>query len=668
MYPSNLPRKRKRAPPKGLPKGGDYLRDQRSHRSFGDDDDGGDEEVDEDEDGDDDGGDDAGRKSRRRLDDNDGNNDSGNNLDREVGNRTYPAQRPTSANVGSAARASGTTTTTTTTTSTRSSPRPAARLRAVAASSSSGAASAGRAHAPGAVERRTNGGTFLARMRRDDDGSRRATMVAVDDDVVLSSNVDIPRIDGGGTYDEPPPVALLPTRSFSHRGRGGMHPILLSFAVACIVAMCSIVALIATIAVAYANTYEHEYAILRMEAIAHDISIESNEARSREAYEHVVTRAELRAALIRLDESRDEAMRLREGMRSDANAREVENRDRDASMRALTAHLNEYASSKDEAWSRLRELSEENGDLKRALAESERMRDASRSREARLADDVEDLTRRMDAASRDGDELTRRIDALRAEANDASARCDVLRRDHEGMSDSFLSPILAYVAGLQLSSDRQHSIILDLTSLVHSLRASLEVDRDDSMMRASMSIHAVDAVAHANGQLAIERARTHELERAEYMKRMEMRLVMLEDEALGAVVAVAEAAGRLEYERKVEEEGRWRDYTMETESILRSVRDESVVEDERRDSVGDGGGGSEESVRTGGISSETSLLRAAISRRIEEGMASLRSYYHPTNYLTKGGVIVKTITSESDIVNGIHSGGTSGDGEVHEDS
>ncbi len=63
---------------------------------------------------------------------------------------------------------------------------------------------------------------------------------------------------------------------------------------------------------------------------------------------------------------------------------------------------------------------------------------------------------------------------------------------------------------------------------------------------------------------------------------------------------------------------------------------------------------------------------AAISRRIEERMASLRSYYHPYNYLRKGDRIQETIASESDIVNRVHSGGTSGDaplgGEVHEDS
>jgi hypothetical protein len=64
--------------------------------------------------------------------------------------------------------------------------------------------------------------------------------------------------------------------------------------------------------------------------------------------------------------------------------------------------------------------------------------------------------------------------------------------------------------------------------------------------------------------------------------------------------------------------------------------------------------------------------RAAILCRIEEGTASLHSYHHPYNYLRKGDRIVETISSKSDIVNGVHSGGSSGDasldGEVPEDS
>jgi len=75
----------------------------------------------------------------------------------------------------------------------------------------------------------------------------------------------------------------------------------------------------------------------------------------------------------------------------------------------------------------------------------------------------------------------------------------------------------------------------------------------------------------------------------------------------------------------------------EAESLLRAVREEGV-----EDGSGDRGG-----VGVAGIS-ETSLLRAAISRRIEEGIASLRSY-RPYNYLWKGDRI-GTIASESDMV------------------
>ena len=81
----------------------------------------------------------------------------------------------------------------------------------------------------------------------------------------------------------------------------------------------------------------------------------------------------------------------------------------------------------------MRELSEENDHLSRLLEKSERSHDASRLREARLMDTVEDLTRQVEVSSRETDELTSRIDALHAETNDASIRYDMLRRDHKEM-------------------------------------------------------------------------------------------------------------------------------------------------------------------------------------------------------------------------------------------
>ena len=83
-------------------------------------------------------------------------------------------------------------------------------------------------------------------------------------------------------------------------------------------------------------------------------------------------------------------------------------------------------------------------------------------------------------------------------------------------------------------------------------------------------------------------------------------------------------SGKLEYDRKVEEEGRWRSYTEEAESILNNVQVGIIHND-----IKDGTNPIDE--RKG--NTETSVLKAAISRRIEEGIISLRSYIHPYNYL-----------------------------------
>ena len=44
---------------------------------------------------------------------------------------------------------------------------------------------------------------------------------------------------------------------------------------------------------------------------------------------------------------------------------------------------------------------------------------------------------------------------------------------------------------------------------------------------------------------------------------------------------------------------------------------------------------------------KTSVLRAALSRRIEEGMASLRSYIHPHNYLQQQSIEEEQSKEES---------------------
>ena len=424
-----------------------------------------------------------------------------------------------------------------------------------------------------------------------------------------------------------------------------MHLLLLSSVVACIVSICVVLLL----AVAHAVDFDRDIGVLRENAIAYDAAVRELTGRwEREAGDHRTSRDELRDARGELDESRTDASRCREEAALAVASLGREIRERDDEIRRMAERIDvlrgdveESTSAKDAAWLRMDELMEENDALSRESREARRSSDACRSREASLIDEIDDLTRRMERTADERDEATADIDVLIADANAASIRYDLLMRDHGEMSDAYLAPLLAYVGGLQASSDRQHSIILDLTSLVHSLHASWKVDRADAEVRAWESFRAADAVALVTGQLAVERAVAHEAERMEYMQRMETLLDMLEGEAVGAVTAVAEAAGRLEYERKVEEEGRWRGYTMEAESILRSLaRDDENVE-----------GGGDGSARGAGIS-DTSLLRTVISRRIEEGMASLRSYYHPYNYLTKGGGIIETIASGADMVDG----------------
>ena len=190
-----------------------------------------------------------------------------------------------------------------------------------------------------------------------------------------------------------------------------------------------------------------------------------------------------------------------------------------------------------------------------------------------------------------------------------------------------VDPCIRYASNAEQYFERQHSIIVDLTSLVHSIHASLDICHKEAEVQQSQSIHTLDAVAIATGELAIEKTLSYEMERKHYMVNMEMRLENLEDEALGAIRAVADAAGK----RKSEEEGRWKSYTEEAESVLRSVR--KNVDNECTD----------ESVEVG--VSETSVLRAAISHRLEEGIASLQRYnLRPHNNYREAGK-VETITT-----------------------
>lgn len=218
-------------------------------------------------------------------------------------------------------------------------------------------------------------------------------------------------------------------------------------------------------------------------------------------------------------------------------------------------------------------------------------------------------------------ELKDRYQHLLKDTKLVSMQYDTLQHNYMELANAFLSPVLIFAKHLQQSYEQQQSIIADLTQKIHSLHSSLELKREELETQRRDSIHAVDAVALASTEVALLKAQSYEFERSHYMEQMGMKLEMLEYEAFGAVQAVANAAGKLEYDRKVEEEGRWRSYTEEAESILNNVQDGIIHKDSSNAS-------DEKKGKT-----ETSVLKAAINRRIEEGVISLRRYIHPYNYL-----------------------------------
>ncbi|KAL7481904.1 hypothetical protein ACHAW6_007581 [Cyclotella cf. meneghiniana] len=311
-------------------------------------------------------------------------------------------------------------------------------------------------------------------------------------------------------------------------------------------------------------------------------------------------------------------------------------------IEVLRGHRPDESTALDAAGLRTEESTEENDRSSHHSNEAEKHPPFA-ARVTELIHTVESLTQQLRAVGKEKDDLT----VVCAESNDALARVaseyEQLEFLHRQTTDLFLAPLLSHVRDLLLASDRQKAVILELTSLVGSLRSSSELDRSNSQIRLLESHRAVNAVAVAAGEIASQQARRCETERASYAELMERRLTRTEEEALGAVVAVAEAAGKLEYERKAEEEARWRSYVREVETTLGGIGE--MTERDAMDALSRRASSEEwnddedawERERDGADDEEgrmeTSVLRAAISRRMEEGIASLRKYVYPYNYL-----------------------------------
>lgn len=151
---------------------------------------------------------------------------------------------------------------------------------------------------------------------------------------------------------------------------------------------------------------------------------------------------------------------------------------------------------------------------------------------------IQDLTLQSNCLTNEKFKLTTDYDQLLVRMDDMSSRYATLQREYEyRMSEPFLAPILANVHKLEQYSELQHSIILNLTSVMESLYASLDNRREDVEALQLQSSRAVKAVAEAYGGLAMETTVTNK----KYMEEMRMHLEELEQEAIGAVQAVLEA-------------------------------------------------------------------------------------------------------------------------------
>ncbi|KAL7510526.1 hypothetical protein ACHAXN_008220 [Cyclotella atomus] len=301
-------------------------------------------------------------------------------------------------------------------------------------------------------------------------------------------------------------------------------------------------------------------------------------------------------------------------------------------IKVLRGNNEHKVSALDMACLRMDELLEENNELSHHLNEAKKQQ-LFVARDKELIHTVESLTQQLKIVSEEKDNLSTGHDDLNTSLMALNADYDLLEFKYHEMA-FFLSPILTYIQCLLRTSEQQHAIILELTSLVHSLHSSLDLSRSDAQIQSTESQYAVGAVAAAAGEIVVEQTARYELERTVYMNEMEQQLTRMEDEALGAVQAVAAAAGKLEYERKIEEETRWKRYIEEVEKTLGGIGahvendkmmsgdDTKDASNKERDDLGD----------LQGIV-ETSVLRAAISRKIEEGIASLQKYIHPYNYL-----------------------------------
>ena len=344
------------------------------------------------------------------------------------------------------------------------------------------------------------------------------------------------------------------------------------------------------VSIIYTLTASHNFHMLQKEALHRD-TIDEYDSLQRK-YQHV--KAELNKAEDNAKQSQLTITRIVDEMRDSETSYKVliedyksiaqqHDDDKNAALSriaALRSQKEDSSSALDLAWLRMDDLLHENNDLSSQLKLAKR----------RLENKIGHLTCERD-------NLLQRRGVLEEQNKELLAQNELQQYNHEYTMKNFFAPMLRHTLNLQQTSEHQHSIIIDLTSTVRSLHESLENSESDLDTQL--------VVAHAQSKV-------HEMERLSLMQNMEAQIQQLEEEAVGAVNAVATASGKLEFERKIEEQERWNEYVSQVESILGDMSSE-----------------------TGEGIIETSVLRAALTRRVESGLNTLQKYVHPYHFVNK---------------------------------
>ena len=368
---------------------------------------------------------------------------------------------------------------------------------------------------------------------------------------------------------------------------GSYHARRVNAIIICQMASFFVMIIFLIVSVAYTQFTSQSFLILQNEALFEDTVIEYNSIlqQKERIYQNVKSQVEIAAENARqqqaeMAKSEQSYKMLIDDYKAIAQQHDDDKNAALSRIAALRSQKEDSSSALDLAWLRMDDLLHENNELSSLLKRTKKK-----------------LERNIDYLTLERDKLLQGRDALDERNKLLHAQNELQQYTHEYAMNMFFAPMLTHAINLQQTSEHQHSVIVELTSIVRSLNESLE--------NSEIDLGTQIVIAQAQSKV-------YEMERLSIMENMKLQIAQLEEEAIGAVNAVATASGKLELERKTEEQLRWNEYVSQVENILGDM-----------------------STETGEGIVETSVLRATITRKVETGLNMLKRYVHPCHFVNK---------------------------------